>query len=210
MCPPPAKRPALPVAGITGAVGTGKSAVAALFKRWGGVVISGDAVGKDVVNHSKNLQRQLAHAFGDDILGRHGVKRALLARRAFASAESTDRLNRIVHPYLLKELNARIRKARRSANHRAVVIDAALLAEWGPGKVYWDCLIGVWAPMALRRQRLQRPQALRRHPQAFMVLPLDRLRPRFEGLEGHHQRPADGRLRLRDLDRARGCPDVPG
>lgn len=156
MCPSPAKRPVLPVIGITGAVGTGKSAVAALFRRWGGVVVSGDAVGKDVVNRSAGLRRQLARAFGDDILGRRGIKRALLARRAFANAEATARLNEIVHPYLLKELNARIRKARRSVGHGAVVIDAALLAEWGPSRVHWDCLVGVWAPMALRRQRLRR------------------------------------------------------
>jgi len=155
MCPSPAKRPALPVIGITGAVGTGKSALAALFRRWGGTLISGDAVGKDVVIRSAGLRRQLAKAFGDDILGGHGIRRVLLARRAFATAESTERLNRIIHPFLLKELNQRIQQARTSPKHRAVVVDAALLAEWGPGKVYWDYLVGVWAPMALRRRRLR-------------------------------------------------------
>jgi dephospho-CoA kinase len=150
-----AKRPSLPVVGITGAVGTGKSQVAALFQRWGGVLISGDEVGKDVVDRSARLRRQLADAFGHDVIGRTGLKRALLARRAFASAEATLQLDKVVHPHLLKELNARVSKARRSREHRAVVIDAALLAEWGPKQVYWDCLIGVWAPMAVRRLRLR-------------------------------------------------------
>jgi dephospho-CoA kinase len=112
-------------------------------------------IGKDVVTRSAGLRRELARAFGSDILGRTGIKRSLLARRAFANAEATARLNQIIHPHLLKELNKRIQKARKSAKHRAVVIDAALLAEWGPQQVYWDCLIGVWAPLALRRQRLR-------------------------------------------------------
>jgi dephospho-CoA kinase len=146
---------ALPVVGITGAAGTGKSQVASLFKHWGGSLISGDEVGKDVVDRSARLRLELAAAFGGDILRGGQLKRALLAQRAFASPAATDRLNQIVHPRLLKELNLRIHKARRSRRYTAVVVDAALLAEWGPDCAYWDCLIGVWAPLNLRQQRLR-------------------------------------------------------
>jgi dephospho-CoA kinase len=100
------------------------------------------------------VRRELATAFGGDIFRGRILKRALLAERAFASPAATDLLNHIVHPCLLKELNQRIQKARQSRKHKAVVVDAALLAEWGLGRTHWDFLIGVWAPLALRRQRL--------------------------------------------------------
>lgn len=144
----------LPVVGITGGVGSGKSLVATLFVRWGGVLVSGDEIGKQVLNRSVGLRRQLVDAFGTAILRRGRIQRAVLAERAFATRDSIDRLNRLVHPLLLRELGREIDRAARSRRHRAVVVDAALLAEWGRPKVRWDFLIGVWAPSAVRRERL--------------------------------------------------------
>jgi dephospho-CoA kinase len=146
----------LPVIGVTGAAGTGKSRVASLFERWGAILVSGDEMGRIVVGRSARLRRQLATAFGSDIIRRGHLNRALLAERAFATPEQTERLNRLVHPALLKELNRRVAKARHSREHEAVVIDAALLAEWGPARVRWDVLVGVWAPMRLRRRRMRK------------------------------------------------------
>lgn len=144
----------LPVVGITGGVGSGKSLVATLFVRWGGVLVSGDEIGKQVLNQSATLRRQLVAAFGGAILRRGRIQRAVLAERAFATRESIDRLNRLVHPLLLRELGRAIDKAATSKRHRAVIVDAALLAEWGRPKVRWDVLVGVWAPSAQRRERL--------------------------------------------------------
>ena len=156
MRPRASLRSLLPVVGITGAVGTGKSQIAAMFEGWGGILISGDGVGKDVVDQSPRLRDELIRVFGDDIIRRGNIDRSLLAQRAFVSPTAADQLNRIVHPHLLKELNRRIQGARQRRQYAAVVVDAALLAEWGPKRVYWDCLIGVWAPLALRQRRLRR------------------------------------------------------
>jgi dephospho-CoA kinase len=144
----------LPVVGITGGVGSGKSLVASLFVRWGGVRVSGDEIGKQVLDRNVSLRRQLVAAFGTDIMRRGKIQRAVLAERAFATHESIDRLNRLVHPLLLRELGRQIDRAGRSTRYRAVVVDAALLAEWGRPKVRWDYLIGVWSPSAVRRERL--------------------------------------------------------
>lgn len=124
--------------------------------KWGGLLVSGDDVGKLVVDRSRRLRRELARAFGEDILRGERLRRSLLAQRAFAGPSESATLNQIVHPPLLRELNRQIHRARRSTGRVAVVVDAALLAEWGPERVYWDALIGVWAPFALRRRRLRR------------------------------------------------------
>jgi|CXWL01.1.fsa_nt_gi dephospho-CoA kinase len=148
----PGKMP--PVIGVTGSIGSGKSAVAALFSEWGAAVISADQIGRDAIESSATLRRRLAASFGRDILASGILDRALLARRAFALPESVLRLNQMVHPPLIRALNQRVDELRRS-RPVAVVIDAALLVEWGAGRIHWDRLIGVWAPRRLRYQRLR-------------------------------------------------------
>ncbi|MEW5702845.1 MAG: dephospho-CoA kinase [Candidatus Zixiibacteriota bacterium] len=146
----------IPVIGITGQIGAGKSVVAGLFAAWGGVVISGDRLGHEVIARSARLRRRLVDVFGTDVLRRGQIDRTRLAQRAFATAEGTCRLNALVHPLLLRELARQIRLAAGRPETKAVVIDAALLPEWGRERVAWDKLIGVWAPLALRHDRLKR------------------------------------------------------
>lgn len=156
MVHPRNSRKRLPIIGVTGGVGTGKSLVASLFVRWGGLLISGDEIGKRVVDQSVGLRRRLVGAFGPDILKGGRIQRSVLAEKAFATRESAELLNRLVHPLLLRELNREIDRAARSPGRRAVIVDAALLAEWGRRRVHWDCLVGVWAPLALRKEWLRK------------------------------------------------------
>jgi dephospho-CoA kinase len=148
----------VPIIGVVGPVGAGKSAVARLFASWekNSVLISGDAIGHMVVDRSTALQRRLARVFGDDVLTRRGIDRGLLARRAFSGRIRHQQLNALVHPPLLKELRRQIREACRQPQVSAVIIDAALLVEWGRSRVGWDYLIGVWAPESERISRLAR------------------------------------------------------
>lgn len=115
--------------GLTGQIGSGKSEAARIFKQWGAVIVDADLIGREVVDNSPQLRRKLAREFGREILDRSGqIKRRQLASLAFATKSSRDKLNRIVHPYLLKELRRRVRAGLKT--HEVVVIDAALLLFW--------------------------------------------------------------------------------
>jgi dephospho-CoA kinase len=143
------------VVGVTGPIGAGKSSVCDLFRLWGAVVISGDEVGREVVDSSATVRRALATNFGNDILVGGRLNRRLLGERAFAGATSIEKLNRIVHPPLVRRLKVAVSRARRDSRAKAVVIDAALLVEWGMGLLHWDILVGVWAPRPVRVRRLR-------------------------------------------------------
>lgn len=147
----------IPVVGVVGPIGAGKSELAALFAEWaeGGPVISGDDIGREVIDRSAALRRRLAQEFGSDILTAETIDRRLLASRAFADRRAITRLNVIVHPPLVRVLKRRIREGRKRRRARAVVVDAALLVEWGHESIGWDVLVGVWAPEALRMARLK-------------------------------------------------------
>ncbi len=145
----------VPVIGVTGAIGSGKTSVARLFADWGAITISGDEVGHHVIATSRPIQKKLAASFGDDVFTNGALNRALLARRALATPSGVLKLNGIVHPELIRHINRAIRDGARNRSARAVVGDAALLVEWGIGKIHWDYLVGVSAPYDVRVRRLR-------------------------------------------------------
>ncbi len=118
--------------GLTGLIGSGKSKVAHIFQKNGAFVISADKIGKDVVENDKMILKKLAYLFGNEIISKSGIlNRKKLGRIAFSSEVNKEKLNKIVHPALLKELTAQVAKALKF--YDLVIIDAALLIYWG-----WD------------------------------------------------------------------------
>lgn len=139
--------------GITGQIGSGKTTAAKIFKSFGAAVIDADRIGRDVVKSSPVLLKKLTWRFGNTILNRSGnLNRKRLAQLAFANRQSQTALNRIVHPYLLKELRHQERKLRRS--YELLVIDAALLLDWNLDREV-DFVLVVHASEQTRIRRLR-------------------------------------------------------
>lgn len=138
--------------GVTGQIGAGKSTVSGILQTLGCELISGDDIGRLVVERSAHVRSRLAKRFGRDILlPDDKIDRAELGRRAFASESNRLALNAIVHPPLLRELSLRLRVLRKT--HAVVVIDATLLIEWGLHKKV-DEVVVVTAARATRHKRL--------------------------------------------------------
>ncbi|MDH4156948.1 MAG: dephospho-CoA kinase [candidate division Zixibacteria bacterium] len=96
--------------GVTGQIGAGKSTAAAILKSFGAAVVDADKIGRQVVDDNPPLLRWLVRAFGDRILNRRGnLDRRRLAALAFENDASGQRLNQLVHPYLLKELHRQVK-----------------------------------------------------------------------------------------------------
>lgn len=139
--------------GLVGHIGSGKSEVAAIFKKSGAYVISADKIGKEVVDRNPVILKRLVKAFGLEIITSTGrLRRRYLARLSFANATNTAKLNAIVHPYLLTELTRQTKEARRK--YHMVIIDAALLVDWGWHKRV-DLTILVHAKREVLVSRLQ-------------------------------------------------------
>lgn len=138
--------------GLTGRIGTGKTEVARILKQRGALVISADAIGKSVVEKKPAVLKKLVRGFGEGILNKKGrLNRRKLGRLALANEESRRRLNEIVHPFLLRELARQVNISLKRS--RLVVIDAALLIDWGWQKNV-DKVILVEAPDKVCIQRL--------------------------------------------------------
>ena len=122
------------IIGITGGIGSGKSTVAAWLSQRGYPVVDADQVARDLVIPGSPVLRELAEAFGEDILDEGGLlDRKALARKAFADPEQKKTLDRITHGPILREIRRRLEDFRTQGQQLAF-IDAALLIETGLSK----------------------------------------------------------------------------
>jgi dephospho-CoA kinase len=141
------------VVGLTGGIGSGKSAFAALLAERGAQVIDADAYGHEALRPGKPSWHSVVDQFGDEILvpGTMEVDRQALARIVFSDPDKLSALNAIVHPVIF----ARIADAleRLSQTEEVVVVDAALIIETGIYKAL-DALIVVRCDDRVRRERL--------------------------------------------------------
>jgi len=143
-----------PVIGLVGAIGAGKSSVAAALARHGGKVVAGDPLGHEALEQKEILDR-IADAFARrDILTKEGkVDRKKLGKVVFPSPVERSRLEHLVHPYIEERIREEIGKVQSDPAAKFVVLDAAVMLEAG-----WDdeCdkLIFVDAPRPTRLARV--------------------------------------------------------
>ena len=97
--------------GLTGGIGSGKSTVAACFADLGVPVIDADAIARELVIPGMPALQEIAESFGPDIVAQDGtLKRAQLRSLIFRDAVQRGRLEAILHPLILREMEARAAK----------------------------------------------------------------------------------------------------
>ena len=111
------------IIGITGIFGSGKTEIACIFASHGYKMINVDNVAHPLLD-KKEIKNKIIKEFGD-VLTNKKVDRRKLKDIVFNDPKELKKLNKIVHPYLVKEVKKLIRK------YKKAVVDAALLIELG-------------------------------------------------------------------------------
>ena len=139
--------------GLTGGIGSGKSAVAARLAEYAGVrVLRADDLAKDLMAGHPDVRRQLVARFGAETFGADGaLDRARLAAHVFGDEAELAALNAIVHPAVRRALVEAQERAR-AEGVRVLVYEAALLFETG-GDAVVDRVVVVDAPVETRVAR---------------------------------------------------------
>jgi dephospho-CoA kinase len=128
------------VVGIAGIMGAGKSTVASVFEEMGARLVDADALGREMLKDPA-IRDSLVGAFGPGITGPSGrINPARLAKAAFGSDAAARTLDGITRAALVARIKAKVEEA--GASSEVVVIDAALLPEWG-AEAWLDILIVV-------------------------------------------------------------------
>jgi len=154
--------------GLTGGIGSGKSAVAQIFKRLGAHLIDADELAHEAVRPGGPVLKRIVEDFGPDLLNPDGtLDRAKLGRAVFEDSDKRERLNAIVHPYVFMEEERRRKEIAQKDPKAIVLFDAALLIETGSYQLM-DKVILVTIDRReqigriMKRDGLSREEALRR------------------------------------------------
>lgn len=97
------------IVGITGGIGSGKSAVTDRFQALGITVVDADLAARVVVEAGQPALAAIAAHFGADILQADGtLDRAALRARVFADAAERHWLEQLTHPLIAAEIRAQL------------------------------------------------------------------------------------------------------
>jgi dephospho-CoA kinase len=148
-------------AGLTGGIGSGKSAVSVRLAALGAVVIDADKAARAVVEPGTPGLARITEAFGPGVLAADGsLDRGRLAAIVFGDPAELARLNAIVHPLVHAYTAAAEKAALADGGPDLVIIhDVPLLAEGGRRSEF-DRVIVVDVPPELQVERLTRERGM--------------------------------------------------
>jgi dephospho-CoA kinase len=150
----------VPLIGLTGGMGAGKSTALHALERLGAAVQSSDAVVHELYEGA-TLRDAVVARWGAEVAPGGAIDRAEVARRAFADEDGRAWLEATVWPLVGERMGTWLAQARAlEPAPRAIVVEVPLLFEAGIEGAY-DVTIAVVASELLREQRAaQRGHAL--------------------------------------------------
>lgn len=139
---------------ITGSIASGKTTVLGIFKKLGYPTISCDEIYHQLLSCDKILRNKLIKTFGEQILDETGnISTKKLSEIVCQSMKNLYLLEKISHPYILKEVFKQLKKF--SSESKLCVVDVPLLFEVKLDKKF-DYIITVYCDKKTQMQRLKK------------------------------------------------------
>ena len=143
--------------GLTGGIGSGKSAVAELFAKLGVDVVDTDEIARELTQPQGEAIPAIRAAFGVEAIAPDGsLDRPRMRSLAFGDAQARKRLEAILHPLIRAESSRRVELAR--SPYAILVIP--LLVESGVDRSRTERVLTVDCPEALQIERVMRRSGL--------------------------------------------------
>lgn len=140
--------------GLTGSIAVGKSFVLDVLRELGALTIDADAVAREVVEPGTAGLAAVVNEFGAEILKPDGsLNRAELGSIVFADNAKRQRLNSLLHPFIIARQDEIMRQWETQTPGAIAIVDAALMIESG-GYKRFDKLIVVHCRPQIQIERL--------------------------------------------------------
>lgn len=154
------------IIGLTGGIASGKSTVSNILKGAGACVIDADQIVHQLLARNHLVRKKVVDYFGPSIVSAAGgIDRTLLGEIIFADDDKRKQLEKIIHPLVIQEMEAKLTD--HQAREKHIILDIPLLYE-----TKLDSLVEqVWVVYVepeiqlqrlLKRGQLSKPEAIKR------------------------------------------------
>lgn len=121
--------------GVTGGIGSGKSAVCAGFQQLGRTVLSADGIAREIMDREVPIKKKVQQLLGAAAYTSEGkLNRKFVADRVFTDSSSKKKLDAIVHPAVFREIENQVSSLPPERRNPYVIVEAALIYESGLDK----------------------------------------------------------------------------
>ena len=142
--------------GLTGSIAVGKSFVLDILRELGARTLDADAVAREVVEPGTAGLKAVVEEFGKQVLKPDGsLNRPALGAIVFADDAKRQKLNSILHPFIIARQDEILRQWEKETPDAIAVVDAALMIESG-GYKRFDKLIVVHCRPEIQIARLMK------------------------------------------------------
>ena len=143
------------IIGITGGVGSGKSAVLDDLKaRYGAYILKADELANSLKGRGEEGFEPIVALLGEEVLGEDGqIDNKKMAQCIFGDPELLAKVNNILHPMVKERILRSIEEKRAEGKTELFVLEAALLLEEGYDSVV-DEMWYIFATEEVREKRL--------------------------------------------------------
>ena len=126
------------IIGLTGGIGSGKSAAAALFKDIGVDLIDADDLARDSLSINSEGYKLFIEEFGDKYLDENkNINRELIRKLIFNDSDAKSKLENIIHPIVRSGIESFIKNTK--SNYCIIVVP--LIFETNSSKIYDRVLV---------------------------------------------------------------------
>ncbi len=139
---------------ITGGLASGKTSVCQLLKGFGAYTVSADEIVHQLLSPHTELGNQITEIFGQDIIKDEGFDRSKIAEQAFNDSAKLQKLEKLLHPAVLQEIEHRYQTQLTTNPPPLFVAEIPLLFEI-KAETKFDHVVVVTAPDPLCRERFK-------------------------------------------------------
>lgn len=144
------------VVGLTGGIGSGKSAAADEFARLGAAVVDTDVIARELTEKGGAAIAHIEKLFGSDFIEKSGaMDRKRMRDHVFADPAAKRALESLLHPLIREESARRIAAAEREKSGPYVVHVVPLLIESPDYRRRVDRVLVVDAPEEVQLERVR-------------------------------------------------------
>ena len=137
--------------GLTGGIGSGKSAAADLFMQLGIVVIDADAISRELTAYQGAALPTIQAAFGELAVSEQRLNRDYVRELIFKRPEAKAELEAILHPLILQTIQ---QQQQNSVDAIYAIVDVPLLTELPQFRALVQRVLVIDAPETLQRERV--------------------------------------------------------